>query len=112
MSRRGNSNNKGRHRRMFELTGVPGWVRYGSSPGFAGGGRGMGPCAEYLQKTGQMDDFLKELSSTNPNIKTWQNAYSTMITENPDHKKKQLEQRIQELEDELKDLKKLYKEYR
>jgi len=36
-------------RNMLNLTGVPGWMRFGFSPG-RGGGRG--PCAQYLL-TGQ-----------------------------------------------------------
>ena len=60
MSNRGNRpNTRGRHRRLYNLTGVPGWIRFGNSPGFAGGGRGLGPCAQYLQETGQMNQFLE-----------------------------------------------------
>jgi ABC-type glycerol-3-phosphate transport system substrate-binding protein len=34
---------------MYEMTGLPGWVRFGCSPGWVGRSRsGMGPCAEYL----------------------------------------------------------------
>jgi hypothetical protein len=40
---------RNRHRRMFELTGLPGWMRFGSSPGWEGRSpSGLGPCAEYL----------------------------------------------------------------
>jgi hypothetical protein len=42
-----------RHRNMLRATGVPGWARFGVSPGWAGrGGRGPGPCAQFLM-TGQ-----------------------------------------------------------
>lgn len=54
------SNERGRYRRMYELTGIPGWIRFGSNTGMRGGGRGMGPCAAYLQKTGQFNDFVEE----------------------------------------------------
>ena len=41
---------RNRHRRMFELTGLPGWMRFGYSPGWEGRSpSGLGPCAEYLQ---------------------------------------------------------------
>ena len=34
---------------MFELTGLPGWMRFGTSPGWEGRSpSGLGPCAEYL----------------------------------------------------------------
>lgn len=37
------------HRNMYYLTGQPGWMRLGYSPGWAGRSRsGLGPCAEYF----------------------------------------------------------------
>lgn len=112
------SNQKGQHRRMYELTGVPGWIRYGNSPGFAGGGRGlgpgrgMGPCAIYLQKTGQMNDFLEDYSVGNPSAKYWQQAFQTFDEENPEQEKKILSQQIDDLETELRDLKRKLKQLR
>lgn len=49
-----------RHRRMYELTGLPGWMRFGYSPGWLGRiPSGLGPCAQYLMAgrwpTPQMD---------------------------------------------------------
>ena len=37
------------HRNMFYATGLPGWMRFGYSPGWGGG---LGPCAQFLM-TGQ-----------------------------------------------------------
>lgn len=38
------------HRYMYYMTGQPGWMRLGYSPGWAGrSASGLGPCAEYLQ---------------------------------------------------------------
>ena len=40
---------RNRHRRMYELTGLPGWMRFGYSPGWQGRSpSGLGPCAQYL----------------------------------------------------------------
>jgi len=34
---------------MYEMTGLPGWMRFGYSPGWEGRSpSGLGPCAEYL----------------------------------------------------------------
>ena len=34
---------------MYYATGLPGWMRFGYSPGWQGrSGRGLGPCAEYM----------------------------------------------------------------
>ncbi len=35
---------------MYEMTGLPGWMRFGYSPGWEGRSpSGLGPCAEYLR---------------------------------------------------------------
>ena len=42
-----------RHRNMYNLTGLPGWMRFGFSPGWVGRSpTGLGPCASFLM-TGQ-----------------------------------------------------------
>ncbi len=38
---------------MYNMTGIPGWMRFGYSPGWVGrSASGLGPCAEYMM-TGQ-----------------------------------------------------------
>ena len=38
-----------KHRNMYNLTGLPGWMRLGYSPGWVGRSPGgLGPCAQYL----------------------------------------------------------------
>ena len=51
---------RNRYRRMYKLTGLPGWMRFGYSPGWIGRSpSGLGPCAQYLMSgrwpTPQMD---------------------------------------------------------
>ena len=42
-----------RNRRMYYATGLPGWMRFGFSPGWVGRSpTGLGPCASYFM-TGQ-----------------------------------------------------------
>lgn len=44
-----------RRRNMYYLTGVPGWMRFGYSPGWAGRSpTGLPPTAQYLMQTGQV----------------------------------------------------------
>lgn len=53
------------HRNMFRLTGMPGWMRFGYSPGWGG----MPPCAQYLSETGQLDqaiDWFQQQTGTEP----------------------------------------------
>ena len=42
---------------MYYATGLPGWVRFGYSPGWGG----LPPAAQYLQNTGQTGTFLASL---------------------------------------------------
>lgn len=56
---------RNRYRRMVELTGLPGWMRFGYSPGWLGRSRsGMGPCAHYLMHgtwpTPQMNSMWRQ----------------------------------------------------
>lgn len=53
---------RNRHRRMYQLTGLPGWMRFGFSPGWMGRNPwDLGPCAHYIMRgqwpTPQMDSF-------------------------------------------------------
>ncbi len=37
------------YRRMYRMTGLPGWMRFGFSPGWQGRSpTGLGPCASYI----------------------------------------------------------------
>ncbi|HET6455466.1 MAG TPA: DUF5320 domain-containing protein [Armatimonadota bacterium] len=60
-----------RHRNMYYLTGQPGWMRFGCSPGWVGRSpSGLGPCAQFLM-SGQQPladqhprlEFLKNQAS-------------------------------------------------
>lgn len=40
---------RNRHRWMYQLTGLPGWMRFGFSPGWIGRSQtGLGPAAQYM----------------------------------------------------------------
>lgn len=97
---------------MYETTGVPGWIRFGTSPGFAGRGAGRGLCAQYIEKTGQMNDFLKDLAINNPNWKAWQESNQIDPELNTKAQKDFLANRISDLEEELKELKNKLKNFR
>lgn len=101
------SSDRGRHRRMYDLTGVPGWIRFGAMQG-GRSGRGLGPCAEYLQRIGKFDEFLKDFAVKNPGLA---NTFGD-FDKNPDYEKNLISDQIRFLEEELKDLKKRSKELR
>jgi len=51
-----------RWRNMYYLTGLPGWMRFGYSPGWIGRSPiGLPPAAQYLAQTGQMPQFTSWL---------------------------------------------------
>jgi len=48
-----------RYRWMYYATGMPGWMRFGFSPGWIGRSpTGLPPAAQYLMQTGQVQQFL------------------------------------------------------
>ena len=56
-----------RHRWMYKMTGLPGWIRFGFSPGWTGRSpTGLPPAAQWIMQTGQMDNFLSYLQETQP----------------------------------------------
>lgn len=48
-----------RYRWMYYATGMPGWMRFGFSPGWVDRSpTGLPPAAQYLMQTGQVQQFL------------------------------------------------------
>ena len=52
----------GGYRWMYQLTGLPGWARFGYSPGWGG----IPPGAQYLMQTGQLPQFMSWLGTQVP----------------------------------------------
>ena len=56
-----------RCRNMYYLTGLPGWMRFGYSPGWIGRSpTGLPPTAQYLAQTGQIPQFTSWLQQQAP----------------------------------------------
>ena len=56
-----------RHRRMYYLTGMPGWIRFGYSPGWMGRSpTGLPPTAQWIMQSGLMPQYLSYLQTTAP----------------------------------------------
>jgi len=78
-----------RYRWMYYATGVPGWMRFGYSPGWAGrGGPGMGPCAYYAMtgrwpapQTAPSETELADLKAQAQWLKSQLDAISQRIAE-------------------------------
>jgi len=91
------------HRNMYYQTGLPGWMRFGYSPGWQGRSpSGLGPCAEYLT-TGRWPTPQME--------QAWQGSAGAGFTAAPgqelDYLKSQadiLSERLEEIRKRIDDL--------
>jgi hypothetical protein len=53
------------HRNMYYATGLPGWIRFGFSPGWRGRSpTGLPPTAQYLMQTGQLPQVMSYFQQT------------------------------------------------
>ena len=58
-----------RHRYMYYLTGLPGWIRFGFSPGWLGRSpTGLPPTAQWLIQSGLLPQFMQYLQTTAPTM--------------------------------------------
>jgi hypothetical protein len=56
-----------RHRRMYYLTGLPGWMRFGYSPGWVGRSPiGLPPTAQGIMQSGLMPQYLSYIQTNTP----------------------------------------------
>ena len=54
---------------MYYLTGLPGWIRFGYSPGWVGRSpTGLPPTAEWLMQSGLMPQYLSYLQTAAPTV--------------------------------------------
>jgi len=56
-----------RHRYMYYLTGLPGWIRFGFSPGWLGRSpTGLPPTAQWLLQSGLLPQYMQWLQTAAP----------------------------------------------
>jgi hypothetical protein len=54
---------------MYYLTGMPGWIRFGYSPGWVGRSpTGLPPTAQWIMQSGLLPQYLSYLQTTIPTI--------------------------------------------
>ncbi len=91
---------------MYYLTGLPGWMRFGYSPGWVGRSpTGMPPGAQYLAQTGQMPQFGSWIQQQAP-------APMGMPTMLKEQEISMLESQAKMLGDQLEQIKKRLEELR
>jgi len=58
-----------RHRYMYYMTGLPGWIRFGFSPGWLGRSpTGLPPTAQWLMQSGLLPQYMQWLQTTAPTM--------------------------------------------
>ncbi|HEC76930.1 MAG TPA: hypothetical protein ENI33_06720 [Thermoplasmatales archaeon] len=80
-----------RHRYMFYLTGLPGWIRFGFSPGW----QGIPPTTQYIMQSGQLPQFINYSQTPLPNVMP-----STAMTK--EEEISMLEQQVNMIEQQIK----------
>lgn len=86
-----------RHRYMFYMTGLPGWIRFGFSPGWGG----LPPMAQYLQQTGQLPQFMSYMQQMPMPMQMPKEQEMEMLEQQAD----MLEQQIEAIRKRIKELK-------
>lgn len=108
-----NRGQRGRHRRMFKLTGLPGWMRFGFSPGWAGETpSGLPPVAQWLQESGNLSQFQEWLTSQQnipnvpPNVGVQQNIPPPSMNMTKEQEKQILKDQLNFLQAQIKQISK------
>ncbi|MHA1238762.1 MAG: DUF5320 domain-containing protein [Candidatus Odinarchaeia archaeon] len=90
------------YRWMYWLTGLPGWMRFGFSPGWVGvSPTGLPPGAQYILSTGQLPQFTQFLQTYSPSAGLTADQEKQILTQQFEFLKQQLEaikKRLEELE--------------
>ncbi len=100
-----------RWRNMYYLTGLPGWMRFGYSPGWRGRSpTGMPPGAQYLRQTGQMPQFGSWIQQQAPGVAPVAPTPMGMPEMPKEQKISMLESQAKMLGDQLEQIKKRLEE--
>ncbi|MDI6916507.1 MAG: hypothetical protein QMC80_01770 [Thermoplasmatales archaeon] len=102
------------HRNMYYMTGLPGWMRFGYSPGWGG----MPPMANYLMQTGQMPqamNWFQQQMPMGPQMPTtsqmpMQTPMGMPMQTPPEQEKQMLNKQVKMLGDQIKQMKERLKE--
>ncbi|RLI23357.1 hypothetical protein DRO47_00755 [Candidatus Bathyarchaeota archaeon] len=108
-----------RHRWMYYMTGLPGWLRFGFSPGWLGRSpTGLPPTAQWLLQSGLLPQFMQYLQTAAPTVvppavtppATGAQTAAPFPTFTKEQEKQLLEQQVKLLEAQLENLRKRLEE--
>jgi hypothetical protein len=99
-----------RHRNMYKLTGLPGWIRFGYSPGWIDRSpTGLPPTAQWLTQSGNLPKYIQWLQ-TQTFPPTTQATVPLSATNTKEREKQILEQQVQMMEKQLQSIRKRLEE--
>lgn len=101
-----------RHRYMYYMTGLPGWMRFGFSLGWIGRSPvGLPPAAQYLMDTGQLQQFASYMgqAATSPMMPAGMPPVATQLPKEQEvamleSQSKMLEQQLEQIKKRLEEL--------
>lgn len=108
-----------RYRWMYYMTGLPGWLRFGFSPGWLGRSpTGLPPTAQWLLQSGLLPQFMQYLQTAAPTVvppagtppTTGAQTAAPFPTLTKEQEKQLLEQQVKLLEAQLENLRKRLEE--
>lgn len=103
-----------RYRWMYYLTGLPGWIRFGFSPGWLGRSpTGLPPTAQWLLQSGLLPQYMQWLQTAAPTAvppTTTPLLTAFAPTYSKEQEKQMLEQQVKILESQLEALRKRIEE--
>jgi hypothetical protein len=93
-----------RHRNMYKLTGLPGWMRFGYSPGWVDRSpTGLPPTAQWLIQSGHLQKYTQWLKTqTVPT--TTQSTVTPVTAYTKEQEKQMLEQQVQIMKEQLQSI--------
>jgi len=95
-----------KYRWMFHLTGLPGWLIFGFSPGWIGRSpTGLSPTAQWLIQSGLLPQYMQYLQTVSPAA-----PYPFLLTMSKEQERQILEQQVKVLESQLESLRKRLEE--
>jgi chaperonin cofactor prefoldin len=102
-----------RWRNMYYATGLPGWMRFGHSPGWVGRSpTGMPPGAEWIMSSGQMPQYQEYLQSRMTAAPPTALVPPSGATLTKEQEKQMLEHQVSTIESQLEATRKRMEELR
>ena len=100
-----------RHRRMYYATGMPGWMRFGYSPGWLGRSpTGLPPTAQWIASSGALPQYQEYLGvPPAPATVPWMLGTASLTKE---QERQMLEQQARDMELQIVDVKRRLDEVR